>query len=163
MKMNTLGIRSTFLITFRIANDDSADTPAAIPLDTTLLNQQEMLESAKEYVGEIIQETSTCEKFFSEASILAINYALDENQVRRMSFEEHQTILRFIILTEHYGMYGGRGISWEIISEQVHSLIETPEKMSALLYNLCKRACPEELKKGQQAFKQRQENETDKV
>ena len=115
-------------------------------LDTTLKrmkarNHQDMLESAKEYVENVIQNYAE-ESFFSKASALAVSCALgDENQVQNISYYEYQTILRYAVVCDFYDSDAPFQDSWEKFTEHVQPYLETPEKLSVYLQKLCCRVC----------------------
>ena len=133
-------------------------TIETIRLVMTPRNQQEMLEAAKVYVENFTQETAATYTLFSEASALIVNYALsDGEQIHNMTFSDLQTILRFVVLTDHFGMFGGYELDCKKFREHVLPLFQTPREMLVFLLDLCSRVCPRELKMRYRAIKEEQQ------
>ena len=150
----------------RVSGLDKIKTIETIRLGMKPRNQQDMLKLAKEYVEHIIQETSTSEEFFfkvffPQASALAVSIALgDMEQIHNMSFSDFQIILILVVLADHYGKFGGHGISWEKFRDHAQPLFYSPKKMLDFLHDFCTRVCPEELESGYRATK-KQEKQKD--
>ena len=121
----------TLTIAFQSAG--LSNVPATVPLDTTLFNQQEMLESAREFVHCISDHVSEYVKYFLKYAPLAIFYAIGgEEHVCKMKAESFERILQLVVLTDHFGKFGGKEIQWSNFLGHVSPLFQDDTKEKVL-------------------------------
>ena len=133
---------------------DSSSYPVMIDVDgrytlsPLYIEHQEMLVSIKDHVESIVNIFLKCVRTYRGYSIEAVKFALgSEEGIRKMTSNDVVKMLRLVVLTDHYGKFGGRNINMDDFPEHVAPLLMgSDEEKLVFLRTFCERVCSKQYK-----------------